>query len=185
MSCIDATDLKPDSCGAIHSPGTKRKIYYAFVRDIETFPAPKSNPTEPKDKVILLGDYVMKSGKYFHSITCHLNENTFQNEFMGERGSGNFQNRGEFAFLGNSDEATGLMSLLAREEVVVIVPLNTGAMAVIGSEDHPAFVKPLFDSLTDEATEFLGWKFNILSVDTQPWRLSSVSIIPLDPGEGE
>jgi hypothetical protein len=182
--CVDGKDLEPDDCDVVASPGTSQTIYYAFVRDIDEEPEVTDTPvaTNPQDAILLLGDYVMKTDKYFHSIKCQVNMNSMQNEFMGERGSGNWQNRGEFFIKSNRSEVAGIMSAVARQEAVFVIPLKDGATAVIGTKEHPAYVKPMFDTLTDEATDPRGWRFSIVSIDKQPWRLHADSVIPLDPG---
>lgn len=180
--CLDGIDLVGEDCDVIDAPGTSQEIYYAFHRDIETFASVAAGaPTDLEDVILLTQNYTMKAGKYFHKIQAEVDMNSLQNEFTGEKGSGNWINKATIFVKSNKASAVGLASAMARSKVVAHIPLNDGSIGVIGSQTHPANVKPMFDSLTDNATDPRGWEFLITSTDTQPWRFDPALALPLAP----
>jgi hypothetical protein len=178
--CLDGEDIVGEDCEILDSPGTAQTLYYGLHRDILEHAAPEDEPESLEDLVLLTTGWTMKTDKYFHGIEVEVDKNSIQNEFLGQKGSGNFSNRLTFFVKGNSAKVAGLASLLSRANATFVVPLNDKTTAVIGSKQHPARAKAMFDSLTDEATDPRGWEFQIISIDTHPWRLESSVTIPLE-----
>lgn len=180
LKCLDGADITDEDCNIVSAPGTSQSVYYAFHSDIDSFAEVENTISELEDVILLTSAWTMKTDKYFHEIQVEVDQNSVQNEFMGEKGSGNFENKARIFVKTNKHKATGLASQLARRKTTWAIPLNDGTIAVIGSKEHPAYVKPMFDSLTDSATDPRGWEFQISSIDTQPWRLDPEVVIPLD-----
>lgn len=179
MKCLDGVDIFDEDCDTISSPGTSQVVYYAFANDVDTWAATEAIIANLEDVILLTSAWVMKLGKNFHSLSVEVDQNNAGNEFTGEFGSGNFNNTARIFIKTNKASAVGLASQLARRKSVWAIPLNDGSVNVIGTREHPAYVKPMFDSLTDTATDPRGWAFEIKSIDTQPWRLAPNVSIPL------
>lgn len=181
--CLDGEDIGGEDCTVINSPGTSQDVFYAFDKDIEEYSALEASPTGFAGKIMFTQNFTMKTGKKFHVVNVHVDENSVQNEFMGEKGSGNFQNRARIFVQGNKADVVGFAAEIVRRKSCWLIPLNDGSIAQIGTKGHPAHVKAMFDSLTDEATDPRGWEFQITSTDTHPWRFSPSLDIPLEPAD--
>jgi hypothetical protein len=179
MKCLDGVDLLDEDCDTFASPGTSQVVYYAFANDVDEWAEITTPVANLEDAILLTSGWVMKAGKFFHSISVEVDQNNAGNEFTGEYGSGNFNNTARIFIKTNKAEAVGLAAHITRRKSVWAIPLNDGTINVIGTKEHPAYVKATFDSLTDTATDPRGWEFLIKSVDTMPWRLDPTVSIPL------
>lgn len=177
--CLTIEDLGGEDCNVINSPGTAQEGYYAFDSDIEEYSALGATIDSFEKSILRTVNFIMKTGKRFASIKLHVDQNSIQNEFMGEKGSGNFQNRARVFVLGNANDVAGFSAQVARRKTCWLFPLNDGSIAQIGTKEHPAYVKPMFDSLTDESADPRGWEFQVVSTDTHPWRFDPTLEIPL------
>lgn len=130
-------------------PGTKKRVYLAYIRDIVGFPEKpdRSGTGFTLEQVpVLSGNFTMATDKFFAQVDIINNNGKITVEAQGTFGSKTFKNTYTGNAPGTEEEVTGLIAELLNAEVIAVVPTRTGKFRVIGSEEFPAEVNPSQDT---------------------------------------
>lgn len=124
---------EPENMGGFTST-----VYVAIRRDIETYPAVTASPSTNDECVKLLGDFVMKTDKYFIELYGTPDTVGANAESQGELDAKSFKIKGELLYPGTHVDALALCRKLNNAHGVVIkVDPNNGARYCYGTEALP------------------------------------------------
>lgn len=166
MTCLVVKNLV-DACDCgVKSPGTIGKLYWAPLCDFTTFGDIDSAETNIDDLGIVDTAHTFAGTKGFAEISLEDNQNKLMIEKTGEGGFGNFKTTFEGLAGGYNPKIRGFLNQAGYSKGIGIAVLSNGKRIQIGSEDHPAYMKSNFDTLTSEATE--AWGFKITLAATTP-----------------
>ncbi len=123
--------------------GISTIVYVARIQDIEEFPKLPSNINSPEHTVDLVGDFIMKNGKFFHTFYSTQEMGEFKSEVTGSRDSEYVEISGSFFYPNTNSKALGMMNILKNADVIIIFKefSGSGQMRVIGQKDLPARIK--------------------------------------------
>lgn len=132
--------------GKFNPGGTADYVSYAFVEDIDTWPAAFAAMentdiavTFAELVVIPIADpFVMKLGKYFHKLYCTQEEGEVKTSMIGVIDSMGWQNEGEGSFPDDDEDFLGFLAAGANRKVVAIFHEANGRDRVIGFPSYPA-----------------------------------------------
>ena len=114
-------------------PGTRNHAYYIPRRDIVTFPRPAAEPASLEAVAVITASFVLAADKKWHRIDLVPGESEPTSEGQGSYGSKTILNRITLVLPGTGKKATGLISQLNNDDVVIIVPMADGKCRLFGS----------------------------------------------------
>lgn len=123
--------------------GFNQIIFFAPIRDIETFPTLVSDPSTDDEAVELVGDFVMKTDKHFVQIYTSPETVKLDSEPQGDPDGKSFKNKGEFFVPGSANDVVALSRKLANARgIIIMVDPNTGERICVGTENLPCYFNP-------------------------------------------
>lgn len=128
--------------GLDNDAGLKTKLYYARMRDIQTFPSVPASMTVLKDRVTLEGDFIMKTGKRFGFIEGHVEKNNFVNSGAGQVGNSSAANQLTFYMYGTDPDVLGWIETYKNDDLVLVAEDLQGNLRVYGAPGLPAQIMP-------------------------------------------
>jgi hypothetical protein len=132
---IELEDLQKDGCEE-NAAGIPLYVFYAYMDDIEAFPV--SIPANFEGIGSYAGDFVFKSGKFFHRLYCTLETGDLTAELAGPRDGKSFANQLAITHPGNRAEAIGFAELVKNQDLLFVVPNMNGGYRVVGTPVFPA-----------------------------------------------
>ena len=114
-------------------PGTRNHAYYIPRRDIVTFPRPAAEPASMEAVAVITASFGLAADKKWHRIDLVPGESEPTSEGQGSYGSKTILNRITLVLPGTGKKATGLISQLNNDDVVIIVPMANGKCRLFGS----------------------------------------------------
>ena len=162
-----------DNMGGIQTIG-----YFIPVDDIDT------EPTIPEDSVVMTGDYVLESEKYWNKIYSTQETNSVVDENQGEVDGQSFKHIGTIFFPGTTEGALSFARMVNNSNMVFILLDAQGVRRVIGSKAFPAKCKPSFTTgvatadrkgMTMQIVSYGNWPAPVYKGDIQ---LSASETIP-------
>jgi len=143
--------------GEEHMGGNGVVAYIALFTDISTWPTENASPATLEETVLLTGNYVMATNKYFIKVLVPPNTLSDDSEGQGEAGGRSFRNNGVFKLPGKDAENRGLARRLNNARGVIIIPDEFGRIAY-GSQTRPVQFMPSGSSGL-AATDFKGFEY--------------------------
>jgi hypothetical protein len=128
--------------GVDNDAGLKTRMFYARMRDIETFPTVPATMTTLADKVTLEGDFVMKEGKRFGFIEGSLEKNNLNNSGAGQNGNSSAANMLTFYSYGTDPAILGWIETYKNDDLLLISEDLQGNKRVYGSDGLPCQIMP-------------------------------------------
>ena len=124
-------------------PGVKTLCYWAFVADIDNFPAIIAAPATASERMSLeaVTGFTFLVGKNFNKLEVILETGEVVSEPIGEIDGQNFLNKATLQVAGTRVEVLALAAELKNSKTVWLIPEHSGLVRVIGTEDFPATVK--------------------------------------------
>lgn len=123
--------------------GFNQIVFFAPIRDIETFPTLVENPSTDDEAVELAGDFTMKPGKHFIQIYTSPETVKLEPEIQGEHDGKSFKVKGEFFVPGTKNDVVALSRKLANARgVLILVDPNSEERICIGTQNLPAYFSP-------------------------------------------
>ena len=114
-------------------PGTRNHAYYIPRRDIVTFPRPAAEPASLEAVAVITASFVLAADKKWHRIDLVPGESEPTSEGQGSYGAKTILNRITLVLPGTGKKATGLISQLNNDDVIIIVPMADGKCRLFGS----------------------------------------------------
>jgi len=173
-------DLEEPEEGFENMGGFTINAYLAITSHVETFPSLIANPSSAEEAIVMAGDYVMKSNKYF--LKLYATEDTLKMaaEQQGDLDGQSFAIKGELFHPGTKNEALGLARMLNNARTVLILIDDNGERFVIGSKEHPCYLKPKVD-WGQKAADRKGVTFEFMANSYSP-AMKYEGAIPLSGG---
>lgn len=130
-------------CRKNRPPGTKTKLYFVPIDEIDTWPALKTT-TDPGDSITLDGDIVLDAvttGKgYWRTVDIVADTGQVMTAFVGERGGKSWDSTLNFFLPGTATATREWIDCLTQECNIALVPTRESPTeyVVYGSPDDPA-----------------------------------------------
>lgn len=128
--------------GVDNDAGLKTRLFYARMRDIETWPTVPATMTTLSDKVKLIGDFVMKVGKRFGFIEGSLEKNALSITGAGQLGNSSAANMLTFYHYGTDPDILGWIETYKNDDLVLIAEDLQGNLRVYGAPGIPCQIMP-------------------------------------------
>lgn len=121
-------------------PGTRNHAYFVPRRDIMTFPRPVGAAADGtlEDVAVIKENIVLYADKVWHRMDLVPNESEPTAEGQGSYGSKTILNKILLVLPGTGKKATGLISQLNNDDVVILVPMADGKCRLFGSPLYQA-----------------------------------------------
>lgn len=126
-----------------YNPAGLTEVYYAFKKDIATFPTldlPETVGATFSSLVTYDTAITMATGKKFEKLYCTLEEGEIKSTVAGPRDGKGKENMLEISFPGNEADYLGFEAIALNEEFVFIVKEKNGVLRVLGSLEDPAYL---------------------------------------------
>ena len=121
--------------GQASLPGMRPHFYYIKRADIVTFPKPLGNgATKLEDVAVIKENFELLADKKWKKVELIEGESEPSCEGQGAEGSKSFLNRVQLVVPGTEKKATGLITMLNNDDVVIAYPQRGGAIRIIGNE---------------------------------------------------
>jgi hypothetical protein len=126
--------------------GLQRTHYYAFVEDIDTYPAaltPDFIAATTFGALVSIPDddpFVMKDGKFFHPFPCIEETGNVKSTLIGVTESHAFENTSSFSNAGNNDQLNGYIAYVANKKLIVVGLELNGTLKVVGTAEYAALL---------------------------------------------
>lgn len=129
--------------GKMSMPGVRPRAYFIPKKHIVTWPTlPLASATEMGKVAVYDGNFTLESDKNFKYIDLVDGETEPKCEQVGSFGSMHFQNTVTLVIPGTEEAATGLITMLNNEDVVVLIIQRNGKARVLGNDMFRTTVKP-------------------------------------------
>ena len=125
--------------GSVNPGGMGDELYYAFKRDIASWPTITDDFESAQDEeayVVYTGNFTMKSGKKFARLYNTQGEGNVDYESVGEQDGGMFKNKLSFKYPKVTDKMRAFAKATLNSNVIYVVK-SAGQFYVIG---HPDFL---------------------------------------------
>jgi hypothetical protein len=134
--CVDLKKLTAvsNNCGG-NLGGVVSKVLVAKLEDIESIPSPAVVPANQK---VVVGDIVMKPGKFFYEWNFQKNTGQLDSNSVGTVGSKSFEDMFEAIMPRQTLDNMEQLFHNINTEFVVIAKDNNGRQVIIGGLDQPA-----------------------------------------------
>ena len=136
--CTTDKDLYEDVqfCqGSASLPGIRPHFYMARRINILSFPKVlRDEATKLEDVAVIKGNFVMAEGVKWVKVDLVEGESEPTCKSQGNEGAKSFINQIEAVAPGTQKKATGLVSMMLNDDVVILYPQRDGAIRVIGNE---------------------------------------------------
>jgi len=161
---------------ACNMAGISTVVYVIKVADIESFPS--INPTTPKGKVTYIGDFTLKSNKYWNTFYSTQQLGDIKSDVTGPRDGEFFTLSGSFFYPNTNPDALGMATLLKNADVVVIMKefSGKGQMRVIGSKELAARIKPS-ENVGKAFTDQKGITFSVEAFSCTPAKIYEGAVV--------
>jgi len=128
-----------------YNPAGVKKVYYAFLEDIASFPTLDDPETALtfESLVEYTEAIVMKAGKQFFEYYGTLEESELKCELVGPLDGKGFENSGEWSYPGNDSKALGFMAATANRPAVYLIVEKNNVVRVVGSLEDPAYLQTI------------------------------------------
>lgn len=125
--------------GRDNDGGIQAKFFYIPYNDILTWPTINPNPTEFAQKVVLVGNFVLKPGKSWKTGYCTMEKGMLKTTMVGETDGKSGESVVEFTHPGNEDYLLGFIEYFKNTSMVVMIQeLDKTDYRVIGNKSLPA-----------------------------------------------
>lgn len=129
--------------GKMSMPGVRPRAYFIPKKHIVSWPTlPLASATEMGKVAVYDGNFTLESDKNFKYIDLVDGETEPKCEQVGSFGSMHFQNTVTLVIPGTEEAATGLITMLNNEDVVVLIIQRNGKARVLGNDMFRTTVKP-------------------------------------------
>lgn len=129
--------------GKMSMPGVRPRAYFIPKKHIVSWPTlPLASATEMGKVAVYDGNFTLESDKNFKYIDLVDGETEPKCEQVGSFGSLHFQNTVTLVIPGTEEAATGLITMLNNEDVVVLIIQRNGKARVLGNDMFRTTVKP-------------------------------------------
>lgn len=129
--------------GKMSMPGVRPRAYFIPKKHIVSWPTlPLASATEMGKVAVYDGNFTLESDKNFKYIDLVDGETEPKCEQVGSFGSMHFQNNVTLIIPGTEEAATGLITMLNNEDVVVLIIQRNGKARVLGNDMFRTTVKP-------------------------------------------
>lgn len=149
MALIPITNLDAPPAGGQLS-GIAQYVYVIDKDDILTWPLLPTTKTSPEDTVNLVGDFVLKPGKYWRLFYSSQQQGEMNTEPSGNIDQKYLNTTGAFKYPKNNATSLGLANILLNRNVVIIVKefdcSGNGVCRIVGSDLLPAKINPTINS---------------------------------------
>lgn len=135
---MDFTDILKELKDGENMGGLPQKVYFAFQADVDTWPTKPTAPASIDANGKLTGDLMMKEGKRMFELYITDDTGEFKIEPVGELDGKSFIMRLTMFHPGISSKLLGFMNAAKNENLVFIVPDNSGNMYLMGDSLRPA-----------------------------------------------
>jgi hypothetical protein len=123
--------------GAVNPSGIKSLAYYIPKSDIAEWPTIKNeDATTVEEAVNYLGDFVLKTGKFFNSIYSTQGKGAFTSEAIGEKDCKLFTNKVTLSYPDITPEGRNMMKAFVNANIVLVIPLPLNRFVVLGGKDY-------------------------------------------------
>ena len=150
--------------GQDNDAGLAEEHYYALRSDIETFPTLAANPLTNSERAKLIGNYVMKSGKYFRKLYCTLETGSVVSTQVGERDGKSYENIATLFFPSDSTTLRGFLEAMKNSKIILLVRQLDGSMLALGSEYISAELSANELTTGSQITDRKGATYSIRSI---------------------
>lgn len=121
--------------GSASLPGIRPHMYLIRKINILTFPKVEGKAAASLDEVaVIKGNFVLAADTKFIKVDLVEGESEPTCENQGNEGAKSFNNSVSFVIPGTQKKATGLISMLNNDDVVILYPQRDGAIRVIGND---------------------------------------------------
>lgn len=137
-ACTSDVDLyeNVEFCqGSASLPGIRPHFY--FVRRIKILNFPKVQgdaAAKLEDVAVIKDNFTLVEGEKWHKVDLVEGESEPSCENQGNEGSKSFNNSVAFVVPGTQKKATGLITKMNNDDIVILYPQRDGAIRVIGNE---------------------------------------------------
>lgn len=138
---MEITDIQR-KVGVDNDAGLKTRMFYARFRDIAAWPEVPAEMNTFKDKVTLVGDFVMKEGKRFGFIEGSLEKNGMVNSGAGQVGNSSAANMLTLYHYGTDPDLLGWIETYKNDDLVLIGEDLQGNLRVYGAPGIPCQIMP-------------------------------------------
>lgn len=138
---MDIQDIER-KVGRDNDAGLKTRMFYARMRDIQTWPTIPETFTTLADKVKLIGDFVMKPGTRFGFIEGSLEKNAMANAGAGQVGNSSAANMLTFYSYGTDPDILGWIETYKNDDLVLISEDLQSIKRVFGAPGIPCQIMP-------------------------------------------
>lgn len=161
--------------GSVSMPGLRARAYFIPKKHITTWPTlPLGAATSMDEVAVYNGNFTLAAEKYFKYFDLVDGENEPKCEQVGSFGSMHFQNTVTLVIPGTEEAATGLITMLNNEDVVVVIIQRNGKARVLGNDMFRTNVKP---------SQTLGKGTSDANTTTIEVSVEDVAAAPFYPGE--
>lgn len=130
---MDIEDLLWED-GQDNDAGLAEVHYYALRRDILTFPVVSATAANNTERGKLIGNYTMKTGKFFKQIYCTLEMGEGVTTIVGQRDSKSAENKITLYLPGMDANRIGFLENIKNSKLVFIARQLDGTLIAYGSQ---------------------------------------------------
>lgn len=152
---VDFEDIRKNLPNGENMGGVAQVVYYARHEDVAVWPTrPSSGAGVTLAKMgELVGNLVMKEGKFFRRLYVTDDEGKLDIEGVGERDGKSFVMKLRVYHPGLNSRLLGFVNLSKNENLVFAVPDNNGGMFLLGDEMRAAVLDSIDGMTTGQKTE--------------------------------
>lgn len=136
--CTSDKDLYEDVefCqGSASLPGMRPHMYIIRRADIVTFPKVLgSDATKLEDVAVIKSNFVLAADCKFKVVDLVEGESEPTCESQGNEGAKTFLNKIAAVVPGTQKSATGLISMMLNDDIIILYPQRDGAIRIIGND---------------------------------------------------
>lgn len=128
--------------GEVNLPGVLPFFFWVRKSDISQWPKlPSKTPSQGQTAAtmstaaVYSGDFALKSDIKWNRADMVPETATFKNESQGNWGSKTFNNQATLVVPGTKEAATGMITEMNNDDIVILVPGRDGKCRVIGSAE--------------------------------------------------
>lgn len=179
LMCITTSGLVHNPCQP-NMPGVTLYGYFFVHDDVDTWATIPSNPTNPGDSKVLVGDIVMKPGKQMYPLYITPGTGEIKGTLQGERDCRSWKNTLEAFTPGMNNNQKEFADYLKNANVCIIQKDNAGVTHIVGYEGSPAYVEDASIYTGKDATGKRGIDM-VFSVDQENTPMTYNGVIQLTP----
>ena len=135
---IDFTTIDKNLPNGDNMGSLTQMVYFAYWRDVESFPTPPVNPTTLETASVLTGELVMKPGKRLWELYLTDDTGEYKMELVGEIDGHSFVNHLSLFHPGLQQKILSFMRAAKNENLVFVVIDSDGQKYIMGDSLRPA-----------------------------------------------